>query len=261
MKSETHIESTPSYPLEVKPADKAAITPQQETVPKRFHNDKLMLMTLGIATLVTFLIYTLPDWVFLEIPTRDIISILLDFLGIENYHNEVTDQALGLPSVIPESLRGGSFPFLEATIHTPGIHIPYPDPIPDGEYWIVKACTGMQAGGLLIAIIMVTEAPWIAKIRANLAFFSALFIGNALRITFHLWCVVVLITQFNMDPNEAFYWAHDVSSKVIGFFGTILFAIIIERMGVPIIDQFADWLDWLWWRVNTFLTKIMTLFS
>ena len=46
-----------------------------------------------------------------------------------------------------------------------------------------------------------------------------------------------------MDPETAFYWAHDVSSKVIGFFGTILFALIIEKMGVPIIDQFADWLD------------------
>lgn len=254
MTSETHTTPTPGYSQEVKGVDKTTTKPQNETVkavPKRFHKDKLMLMTMGIATLVTFLLYALPDWVFIEIPTRDIIHALLNLIGIENSLIPTIDPN----TFIPESLRGGSFPFLEATVHTPGIKIPYPDPIPDGDYWIVKACTGMQAGGLLIAIIMVTEAPWIAKIRASIAFFSALFIGNALRITFHLWCVFVLITQFQMDPTEAFYWAHDVSSKIIGFFGTIFFAFIIEKMGVPIIDQFADWLDWIWWRVTSVYSR------
>ncbi|UCG90099.1 MAG: hypothetical protein JSU57_06485 [Candidatus Heimdallarchaeota archaeon] len=255
MTSDTQTPSTPVYSPEVKTLDKITSESQHETVktvPKRFHDDKLMLMTLGIATLITFLLYTLPDWVFIEIPTRDIIHMLLSIIGIENSLIPTTDPS----TIIPEPLRGGSFPFLEATIHTPGIKIPYPDPLPDGDYWIVKACTGMQAGGLLIAIIMVTEAPWIAKIRASLAFFSVLFVGNALRITFHLWCVYILIMQFQMDPTEAFYWAHDVSSKVIGFFGTILFAFVIEKMGVPIIDQFADWLDWMWWRVSGIFSRI-----
>ncbi len=147
---------------------------------------------------------------------------------------------------------GGSFPYLEATTKTPGIYIPSTN----GDYWIVKACTGMQAGGLLIAIILITEAPWNAKIKASIAFFSALFIGNALRITFHLWCVSFLVTQFGMDSSEAFYWAHDVSSKIIGFFGTILFAIIIEKMGVPIIDAFADWLDYFWWRASKLYSRV-----
>jgi hypothetical protein len=53
-----------------------------------------------------------------------------------------------------------------------------------------------------------------------------------------------------MDSETAFYWAHDVSSKIIGFFGTIFFALVIEKMGVPIIDQFADWLDYFWWRAS-----------
>ncbi|MHA1237162.1 MAG: hypothetical protein ACTSQ9_05840, partial [Candidatus Hodarchaeales archaeon] len=74
-------------------------------------------------------------------------------------------------------------------------------------------------------------------------------------ITFHLWCVSFLVSQFQMDPNTAFYWAHDVSSKVIGFFGTILFAMIIEKMGVPLIDQFADWLDWIWWRIDKIISS------
>ncbi|MHA2093169.1 MAG: heimdallarchaeosortase [Candidatus Hodarchaeales archaeon] len=145
--------------------------------PKRFHNDKLMISTLMIATLVTFLIYTVPDWVFLEIPTRNIIHELLTFLGIQNSPIPTLDPN----SIIPDFLKGGEFPFLEATSQTPGIHIPGTN----GDYWIVKACTGMQAGGLLLAIIMITEATWNAKIRASAVFFIALFIGNTLRITFH----------------------------------------------------------------------------
>ncbi|MHA2106675.1 MAG: heimdallarchaeosortase [Candidatus Hodarchaeales archaeon] len=218
------------------------IIEEKNTNPKRYHNDKLMISSLLIATIVTFLIYTVPDWVFLEIPTRNIIHEILVFIGIENFPIPTLDPN----SVIPDFLRGGEFPFLEATTQTPGIHIPSTN----GDYWIVKACTGMQAGGLLLAIIMITEATWTAKIRASTVFFIALFIGNTLRITFHLWCVSFLVTQFDMDSETAFYWAHDVSSKVIGFFGTIFFALIIEKMDVPIIDQFADWLDWMWWRLE-----------
>ncbi|NHJ00593.1 MAG: exosortase/archaeosortase family protein [Candidatus Heimdallarchaeota archaeon] len=229
--------------------DKAEQKNLKKPSSKRFHNDKLMLSTLAIATIITFLLYTVPDWVFYEIPTRDIISILLDFFGV--FHTLIP--TVDPNSIIPETLRGGSFPFLEATIQTPGIHIPSTN----GDYWIVKACTGMQAGSLLIAIIMVTEATWKAKIKASMVFFFSLFIGNALRITFHLLCVYILVNTFEMDPETAFYWAHDVSSKVIGFFGTILFAIIIERMGVPIIDQFADWLDYMWWRGNKIIESII----
>jgi len=217
---------------------------------KRFQNDKLMITTLLVAALLTFLIYAIPDWVFIEIPTRNIISEILAFAGIENF----LIPNLEPNSVIPEFLRGGEFPFIEATLQTPGIHIPSTN----GDYWIVKACTGMQAGGLLIAIIMVTEVTWTTKFRAALALFIALFIGNTLRITFHLWSVSFLVSQFQMDPNTAFYWAHDVSSKVIGFFGTILFAKKKKKMGVPLIDQFADWLDWIWWRIEKLIshTKI-----
>lgn len=216
---------------------------------KPFHNDKLMVMTLIIASIITFLIYTGPDWVFLEIPTRNIVSFVLNLFGVEHFllPEELT-------RVIPGFMRGGSFPFLEATNLTPGINIP----ATAGDYWIVKACTGMQAGGLLLGVILVTNAPWRNKTSASVVIVITLFITNALRISFHLLCVEFLVVQFNMDPEEAFYWAHDVSSKVIGFFGTILFAIIIEKMGVPIIDQFADWLDWIWWRSNRIVSKVIS---
>jgi len=51
---------------------------------KRWENDTLMITTLLAASLLTFLIYTVPDWVFIEIPTRNIIHNLLGFLGIYN---------------------------------------------------------------------------------------------------------------------------------------------------------------------------------
>jgi len=130
--------------------NKSTVENERISPSKRFHNDKLMIITLLVAALLTFLIYAVPDWVFIEIPTRNIISEFLSFLGIENFHIPNLDPN----SVIPEFLRGGEFPFIEATTQTPGIYIPSTN----GDYWIVKACTGMQAGGLLIAIIMVTEA-------------------------------------------------------------------------------------------------------
>ncbi|MFX0084673.1 MAG: heimdallarchaeosortase [Candidatus Hodarchaeota archaeon] len=215
--------------------------------PKSYHNDKLMIITLAVASIITFLLYTVPDWVFWEIPTRDIVSFVLNIFGVEHFlmPEEIT-------RVVPDFMRGGSFPFLEATVLTPGINIP----ASNGDYWIVKACTGMQAGGLLVGVILVTNAQWKNKISASIVIILTLFITNALRISFHLLCVQFLVIQFNMDPNTAFYWAHDVSSKVIGFFGTILFALIIERMGVPIIDQFADWLDWIWWRSSKIYARI-----
>jgi len=245
MSNETNISSESNTKSVLK--NKSTVESEEISPSKRFHNDKLMITTLLVAALLTFLIYAIPDWVFIEIPTRNIISDILAFMGIENFHIPNLDST----SVIPEFLRGDGFPFIEATIQTPGIYIP----LTRGDYWIVKACTGMQAGGLLIAIIMVTEVTWTAKFRASLALFVTLFIGNTLRITFHLWCVSFLVSQFQMDSNTAFYWAHDVSSKVIGFFGTILFAMIIEKMGVPLIDQFADWLDWIWWRIEKIISS------
>jgi len=218
-----------------------------ETAIKKFHNDKLMLMTLIITSIVTFLIYAVPDWLFYEIPTRDIISLLLNFFSIE--HSSLPNSQF---PVIPKNLMGGPFPFLEAVPETPGVHVPEAFTI----FYIVKACTGMQAGALLLAIILVTEASKIQKLRVSIVIFLVLFFTNALRITFHILLVHFLVTQYQIDSNTAFYWGHDVLSKVIGFFGTILFALIIEKMGIPIIDQFADWLDWIWWRGIKLFTRI-----
>ncbi|MHA2237170.1 MAG: heimdallarchaeosortase [Candidatus Hodarchaeales archaeon] len=252
------LESDKSYQVTLpvhskqQPLDEIEIKIETITQQERYKKDKLMISTLIIAVVITFLLYTVPDWVFIEIPTRDIIQFLLSLVGIESEPIRI-GEFLNTPSwpILERKIIGGPFPFIEATVETPGLFLPSTN----GQYWIVKACTGMQAGGLLLAIIVISEAAWSAKLRASVLFMLALFIGNSLRIAFHLWAVSFLYQNFTISAADAFFWAHDIPTKIIGFIGTIFFAFIIEKMGVPIIDQFADWLDWLWWRVSWLLPK------
>lgn len=214
---------------------------------KRFHNDKLMLITIFMASAITFLIYTVPDWVFLEYPIRDLVHFSLSLLGIVSEPIPQNGQF-----IIPMELRSGTFPFLDATEQTPGVLIP----VTQGQYYITKTCTAMQAGSLLIGLIAVTETARSTKLKAIFLTFSVLFFMNVLRITFHFWSVTILFQYFHLDHETAFFWGHDVSSKILGFIGTILLALLIEKMDVPIIDQFADWLDYIWWRGNSLFIKL-----
>ena len=219
---------------------------EESPSPKRFHNDKLMITSVLFASIITFLIYTVPDWVFLEVPIRDLVHVLLSVIGIVNEPIPRQGQF-----IVPMNLRGGPFPFLEATEQTPGIYIP----LTNGAYYIVKACTAMQAGALFIGIILVTETSRNTKMKASILTFMFLFFMNVLRLTFHFWSVTILFRYFNMDAETAFYWGHDVSTKIIGFIGAIILAFFNEKLGVPVIDQFADWLDYFWWRGNSLVVK------
>lgn len=220
---------------------------QPTSYQKRFHDDKLMLITIFFASAVTFLIYTVPDWVFLEYPIRDLVQFFLSLLGVVSEPIPQNGQ-----SIIPMDLRGGPFPFLDATELTPGVMIP----ITQGRYYITKTCTAMQAGSLLIGLIAVTETPRSTKSKAIVLTFCVLFLMNVLRITFHFWSVTILFQHFHLDHETAFFWGHDVSSKILGFIGTIILALVIEKMDVPIIDQFTDWLDYIWWRGNSLVGKL-----
>ena len=207
--------------------------------PKRYCNDKLMITSILLASTITFLLYTVPDWVFLEYPIRDLVQFLLSVLGIVS-----EPIPKGGDFIIPMELRGGAFPFLDATEQTPGVLITSTQ----GKYYITKACTAMQAGSLLIGVIITTEVSRYAKLKAIGLTFTALFFMNVLRITFHFWTITILCQYFHLDHGTAFFWGHDVSSKIFGFIGTIILALLIEKSDVPIIDQFTDWLDYFWWR-------------
>ena len=162
--------------------------------------------------------------------------------------------------------------FGEAFPSTPGVSI---DGTQYPAYWIVKACTGFQAGAILIALIIVTpsknralpahiDPQTISKFRRFQAnhtlvynfvhklsvigiFWFVLFVANTIRIAFHLWLVSLGYT---------FEFAHDDLSKPIGFVGTLIFAWVIEKSGVPIIDTFADWLDATYYGLKGVYNKI-----
>ncbi len=206
------------------------------------YSDLYMIGTFLIASTLALLIYVVTDYVWLEVPTKDAIRFLLTMVGIENYD---------APGVIEDFLRGEGI-FYEAVDETPGIYLPDTNT----KYWIVKACTGMQAGALMLSLIAISNAKWKRKLIASVVFFVALFVGNVLRITFHLVVTYILHVNFGLPPMEAFYWGHDIPTKIIGFFGTLFFAWLINQMGVPIIDTFADYVDYAIWRATTLYKKI-----
>ena len=218
-----------------------------------------------LATIViSVAIYVIPSWHFLEVWTRDIVVAVLQLLGFDAYPT---------PQPFPWTPEWGAFG--EASPNTPGVSIAN---VLDryNAFWIVKACTGLQAGAILIALIIVTPLPslslkpnedpqkvsalrrfkaehqFLAKtIHKSLVIFlfaTVLFITNALRIAFHLWLVAL---------GYSFEFAHDDLSKPIGFFGTLFFAWVIEKSGIPIIDTFADWIDAIYLGLKGLISKVL----
>jgi exosortase/archaeosortase family protein len=179
-------------------------------------SDLQVLFRLILAIILVGIIYLVPSYSFMFKPISDHVGIVLRFLGIP------FGSIVGL---------GGYY----------GFEV-------NGEYYyIVKACTGMQAGAILISLILVTPSGQNAvrkKFLAGSVLFISLYIGNVLRIAFHM----LLLSR-----GIPFSIAHDMLSKPIGFVGTILFALAIERIGVPILDQFSLFFETLWAKGKTLL--------
>jgi len=214
-----------------------------------------------IASLIAIFIYWAPhfDWYYLwlETTTRDFVLILLNLSGVNALPNQISFPTLELPNYAM---------FGEASVLTPGITIPN---TPYPAIWIIKACTGMQAGAALIALIAVTPLPskkfplspsssfihsvigrkqLIYKIKVILVFLGILFITNTLRIWFELYLVGAYQVPFSFAEGEL--------SKPIGFVGTLFFAWVIEKLGIPIIDTFANWIDFFYDSIkNVFKQK------
>lgn len=219
------------------------------------YNPWWMITSFLFTVTLSLFLYISIDYHWLEVITRNTSLWLL--------------QLSGLPASVanfpfPVS-TGNWYQFGEATTNTPGIKIAG---VPYNAFWVVKACTGMQAGAILISLIYVTPIPLKGKLlnpelymnelsfkerlRLNhpilyslvhktlvaALFFMVLFVANSVRIWFHLWLVGAWGLPFS--------FAHDDLSKPIGFIGTLIFAWIIEKSGIPIIDTFADWMDAAW---------------
>ncbi|MHA1168844.1 MAG: heimdallarchaeosortase, partial [Candidatus Hodarchaeales archaeon] len=205
-----------------------------------------VIISFSLVCITSFLIYIAFDYSLIEKVTADIVVYVLTLMGNPSYLTTWGVYWDGLTIDPP-----ASFSFLnEAVRETPGVII---SGVNEGPFWIVKACTGMQAGAILLSLIMFTKRTnesffnrkaLKTKFQVFIVFYFVLFVSNAIRIAFHLWLVTLGI-EFEI--------AHDALSKPIGFVGTLLFAWIIEKMGVPIIDTFADWLDYTWYRISQLL--------
>ena len=230
------------------------------------YNPWWMITSFLLTVALSMFIYVAIDYNFLEVITRNVSLALLQ---------------MTLPASHPAAIANFDFPYTadwgqfgEAAFNTPGIAIA---DVPYSAFWIVKACTGMQAGAILIALIFVTPIPvkgrllnpdlpinelslkerfrlslqivysFIHKTLVAVLFFIVLFITNSVRIWFHLW----LVGYWGLP----FSFAHDDLSKPIGFVGTLFFAWVIEKSGIPIIDTFADWMDAAWLGAKAVLGK------
>lgn len=244
--------------------DTTTQTTAKEKVKELIPPGNPIAITFGLlgVTLLSIAIYVGYDFVIVEQLTRDLVVIILNAIGIP---------AIKSARIFP--VDDAYSMFTEATILTPAVELPTAlGGHPTTPYWIVKACTGFQAGAILISLILFTPYPkkslenitgngMRAKLKDKnptlytfshktlvvMAFILILFLTNAARIAFHLALVQI---------GFSFEFAHDDLSKPIGFIGTIGFALAIEKMGIPIIDTFADWLDLAWYYISVTKRKV-----
>ncbi|MHA1124532.1 MAG: heimdallarchaeosortase [Candidatus Heimdallarchaeota archaeon] len=186
--------------------------------------------------LLVFFLFVL-DWLgffaFLEELVRDNGSWLMQVIfGVDS-----SEFTLGIwERIDPDPLTGQYVGF--GSPFFPGIFLrPYPN-----IFLIVRGCTGMEAGALLMALILVTPAKWSNKLVATVVNFLMMHIGNTFRVAFHFWFTKLLYLRWN-DADKAFFYAHDLLSKVFGFIGIVIFTLVIERTGVKIVSTFGAWMD------------------
>ncbi len=200
------------------------------------------IISFVVVVILTILLYFVPDYFFLEQLTSDTV-----FQILELYQYDIS---IGIP--YNESDPSNSFIAIFIRILTGlGTHNDL-TPVINSEtaarrFAVVRACTGMQAGALLIGLIIVTPADFWKKVKATFFAIVALIIGNFLRIALVIGMTVTLQITYGVgggtEIGSAWYWAHDVLGKPVGFFGTIFFALIIEKQGVPILNTVSLWID------------------
>jgi len=180
-----------------------------------------------------FVLDLLGAFAFLEELVRDNSSWLMQVIfGIDK-----SDFLIGYwERIDPDPLTGGYIGF--GSPYFPGIYLnPYPN-----IFLIVRGCTGMEAGALLMALILVTPAKWEKKLVAQVVNLMMMHIGNTFRVAFHFWLTRLLYLRWG-DADKAFFYAHDLLSKVFGFVGIVIFTLVIERTGVKIVSTFGAWMD------------------
>lgn len=198
------------------------------------------LLSFAFVVVLTLVLYLVPDYYFLEKITKETVQKLLEIYrfpvedGAYYFELENDKSFFVILTNIFVSLdaHGGDTPVIRST-----------DLAAYRQFAVVRACTGMQAGALLMALIIVTPASTKKKLKATIYTLIALIIGNFLRIAMVIGMTIVVQGTYGASHTAAWFWSHDVLGKPIGFFGTIFFAMIIERQGVPILNTVSLWID------------------
>ena len=191
-----------------------------------------------VVVILTILLYFIPDYFYLEKLTNETVFQILELYKYEvtfdGYWSE-NDSTSSFVALFIRFLTGlGTHNDLTPVIRSVTAQ---------RRFAVVRACTGMQAGALLIGLIVVTPADFWKKVKATFFTIVALVIGNFLRIALVIGMTVTLQITYGASNAAAWYWAHDVLGKPVGFFGTIFFALIIENQGVPILNTVSLWID------------------
>jgi exosortase/archaeosortase family protein len=220
------------------------------------------LKTFPAFIVLMFFLYFVLDWLgafeFLEILVRDNSVWLLDSV----FGMDTSEFSIGMfQRIDPDPLTNSNVYFGEP--YFPGLRMPtYPRTL-----LIIRACTGMEAGALLMTLIFITPAKWQNKTVAHVTNLLMMHIGNTFRVAFHFWFTEYLYLRWG-DADKAFFYAHDLLSKVFGFVGIVIFTLVIERTGVRIVSTFGAWIDAMvdglkriTWRIQGkayYLDKVVT---
>lgn len=203
---------------------------------------KYAIISFVTVVVLTIIFYFVPDYFFLEKITSDTV-----FEALKLYQYAVIKEPVSL--YYWEYADAGNGFFDNFIFFVTGLdgHEGMTPVIRSANYFrrfaVVRACTGMQAGALLMALIIVTPADFRKKIKATAYSTIALVLGNFLRIALTIGMTLTLMDSYGVGYDQAWMWSHDVLGKPIGFFGTIFFALIIEKQGVPILNTVSLWID------------------
>ena len=127
---------------------KVTILKEKSPIP---YNPWWMITSFLITVTMSLFLYISIDYHWLEVITRNTSLFLLQLSGLPAH---VADFPFPIST-------GNWYQFGEATTNTPGITITGTNYT---AFWIVKACTGMQAGAILISLIYVTPIPLKGKL-------------------------------------------------------------------------------------------------
>lgn len=198
-----------------------------------------VIKSFTITVLITLLLYVFPSYYGLEMLTTKTSFFFLDIFGFhpryfiyEDSYQELTAFDLSLLKLYDPTRA--TYPAISMDTETGR-----------SNYLIVRACTGMQAGALLLGLIWSTPAELHDRIRSSYAILIALFIGNTLRIAAMIGITTILMNNFGLDYETAWDFSHNWLGRPLGFFGTILFTFLIEARGVKILDTITVWMDFI----------------